>query len=349
MLEFIIIVGAILLVAIIIAVLRISSLSSVAQDTDKKVDIKSNKWNGALMLLFLLVSGVVTLYFSTSWFDEYTLPLASEHGALTDKLFWITMGITGAVFILTQVLLFYFSFRYQYREGSRAHYYPENDKLEIVWTVVPAIALTVLVISGLRAWNDITSEAPDNAEVVEIMGQQFAWSTRYPGKDGELGAYDYRLIDPVNSFGIDFTDRNAFDDFVPREMHIPKGKPVLFKIRARDVLHSVFAPHFRLKMDAVPGMPTKFWFVPTKTTEEMRAETGNPDFNYEIACTEICGRGHFSMRMLVVVDEPQDFENWKAEQESWLSKNPEYMAKIPENMKELAMINAGISNQNLKK
>jgi cytochrome c oxidase subunit 2 len=343
MLKLILILGGILLFAIIVAILRVSSLVNVFRGTDKKVDTASNKWNAALLLIFVIASGIATIYYSVAWFDDYNLPLASEHGAVTDELFWITMAVTGVVFVITQVLLFYFSYRYQYKETNKATFFPHNDRLEIIWTVVPAIALTVLVISGLQAWNNITNEAPQDAEVVEIMGMQFAWSTRYPGVDNRLGDYDYRNIDAVNAFGVDFSDRNAHDDFTPREMHIPKGHPVLLKIRARDVLHSVFAPHFRLKMDAVPGMPTKFWFVATKTTEEMRAETGNPEFNYEIACTEICGRGHFSMRLLVVVDEPEEYEKWKAEQQSWLSKNPEYLAKVPENMRELAMINAGIS------
>jgi len=295
MIKLILIVGGILLFAIVVAILRVSSLVNVFRGTDKKVDTVSNKWNAALLLIFVIAAGIVTIYYSVVWFDDYNLPLASEHGAVTDNLFWVTMVITGVVFVITQVLLFYFSYKYQYKENKRAKFYADNDKLEIVWTVVPAIALTVLVIYGLQAWNNITDEAPQDAEVIEIMGMQFAWSTRYPGADNKLGDYDYRIIDAVNSFGVDFTDRNAHDDFVPREMHIPKGHPVLLKIRARDVLHSVFAPHFRLKMDAVPGMPTKFWFVATKTTEEMRAETGNPDFNYEIACTELCGRGHFTI------------------------------------------------------
>ena len=128
---------------------------------------------------------------------------------------------------------------------------------------------------------------------------------------------------------------------------LAKGKPVLFKIRARDVLHSVFAPHFRLKMDAVPGMPTKFWFVPTVSTEEMRAKTGNPEFNYEIACTEICGRGHFSMRMLVVVDDEETYKKWKLSQEAWLKQNPDYLKKVPEGMKEAAMIKAGLQDDGM--
>ena len=137
-------------------------------------------------------------------------------------------------------------------------------------------------------------------------------------------------------------------DIEKREIHIPKGKPVLFKIRARDVLHSVYVPAFRLKMDAVPGMPTKFWFIPTKSTADMREETGNPDFNYELACAEICGDGHFTMRMVIVVDEPADYEKWKKEQQTWLSKNPEYLSQIPEDLQEVALISSGINTEAAK-
>lgn len=345
MMNVVLIVGGILIVAIFFGLLRISSLVNVAKKSGEKVDMTSNKINGLFMVLFLVISGAVTIWFSYAWYDDYNLPLASEHGAVTDKLFWITTAVTGFIFILTHIVLFGFSYRYQYKENYKATFLPENDVLEIIWTIVPAIVLSLLVFSGLKAWNDITSKAPADAEIIEIMGYQFAWGVRYPGMDGKLGDYNYRLIDVDNAFGVDFTDRNAHDDFIPREIHLPKGKPVLFKIRARDVLHSVFAPHFRLKMDAVPGMPTHFWFVPTKTTEDMRKETGNPEFNYEMACTEICGRGHFAMRMLIIVDEPADYEKWKSEQEPWLAKNPDYLSKLPENIRDLAKINAGISDK----
>jgi cytochrome c oxidase subunit 2 len=240
--------------------------------------------------------------------------------------------------------LFYFSFRYRYREKNKALYFPHNSSLEKIWTIVPAIVMALLVFSGLKVWNKITSKPPADAEVIEIMGYQFAWKTRYPGNDQQLGAYDFRLVDATNVMGVDFRDKASFDDFEPRELHLPKGKAVLFKIRARDVIHSVYAPHFRLKMDAVPGMPTSFWFIPTKSTEDMRKETGNPNFNYEIGCAEICGRGHFAMRLLVVVDEPEQYEKWKAEQKSWLSSNPDYLAKVPADLKELALIKTGLSN-----
>lgn len=349
MIQFVVAIGVILILAIILILFRIGNLLSIVRKDDRKVvESGANKTNAFLMVGFMVVSLVVSVWYSVVYFDDYNLPLASEHGAVTDQLFWITMAVTGIIFFITQILLFWFGYKYQYKETNKAFFYPDNNKLEMIWTIVPAIVLTILIFGGLKAWNDITSEAPEEAEVVEIMGYQFAWGSRYPGKDGQLGDFNYRLIDVDNYFGVDFTDNNAHDDFIPREIHLPKGKPVLFKIRARDVLHSVFAPHFRLKMDAVPGMPTKFWFVPTKTTAEMRAETNNPDFNYEIACTEICGRGHFSMRMLVVVDEPEDYEKWKAEQEPWLVKNPSYLSKIPEDKRELAMINAGIDPETVE-
>ncbi|MDB5263312.1 MAG: hypothetical protein JWQ14_2595, partial [Adhaeribacter sp.] len=127
----------------------------------------------------------------------------------------------------------------------------------------------------------------------------------------------------------DFSDKKAHDDlfFASGDIHIPKGKPVLFRIRSRDVTHDVYQPNFRIQMHAVPGMPTKFWFVPTKTTAEMAAETGKPDFKYEIVCNQICGRGHFAMRATLVVDEPEDYEKWLAEQKSFAEQNPDLLAK----------------------
>ncbi len=344
MLKFVIAIGVILVIAILLTIFRIQTLVSVAKSSEKKTKAPTgNNTNALLFLLFLVGSFILMFWYSIKEFDNYQLPIASEHGVVTDQLFWVTMAITGVVFLITHVLLFWFSYRYKYQENKRAYFFPHNDRLEVIWTIVPALVLTVLVISGWQAWSDITSKAPDDAEEVEIMGYQFAWRVRYPGMDNNLGNYDFRLIDAENEFGMDFSDKASFDDFTPRDMVLPKGKPVLLRIRARDVLHSVFAPHFRLKMDAVPGMPTQFWFVPTKTTEEMRIETGNPNFTYEIACTEICGRGHFSMRLQVVVLEPEEYEKWKSEQQPWLANKPDYLAKVPDHLKELATITSGLN------
>ncbi|MBN3521902.1 cytochrome c oxidase subunit II [Algoriphagus lutimaris] len=336
MYGFLIGVGVLLLLSIIWMVYRIQTLVSVVKGSDKKIATGSNKVNAILFILFMLGTGFLMFWYSIKEFDTYQLPIASEHGVVTDRLFWITMAVTGIVFLITHVLLFIFPYKYQYKEDRKASFYPDNNKLEIIWTAVPGVVLALLVISGWMAWSDITAPAPEKAHVVEIMGSQFQWDVRYPGKDNVLGDYDYRLTSATNAHGIDFTDKNSMDDFPSPVVVIPKGEPVLFKIRARDVLHSVFSPHMRLKMDAVPGMPTRFWFVPTKTTAEMREETGNPDFQYEIACTEICGRGHFSMRKIIEVVEPGEYQKWYAEQKSFIQMNPALAEGTQAETKELA-------------
>ncbi|MDF2159194.1 cytochrome c oxidase subunit II [Algoriphagus sp. CAU 1675] len=338
MYGFLIAVGVLLLLSIIWMVYRIQTLVSVVKGSDKKIATGSNKVNAILFIVFLVAIGALMFWYSIKEFHNYHLPIGSEHGVVTDRLFWITMAVTGVVFLITHVLLFIFPYKYQYKEGRKASFYPDNNKLEVIWTAVPGVVLAGLVISGWMAWSDITAPAPEKAHVIEIMGYQFAWDVRYAGKDNVLGDHDYRLITASNGHGIDFTDKNSLDDFPAPKIVIPKGEPVLFKIRARDVLHSVFAPHMRLKMDAVPGMPTRFWFVPTKTTEEMRAELDDPEFEYEIACTEICGRGHFSMKKVIEVVEPAAYQKWLTEQKSFIQMNPALAKGGEVESKELAEI-----------
>ncbi|HSI78648.1 MAG TPA: cytochrome c oxidase subunit II [Lunatimonas sp.] len=336
MYGFLIAIGVVLLLSVIWMVYRIQTLISVAKGSDKKIQTTSNKVNAALFVVFLVGTFVLMTWYSIKEFSNYQLPIASEHGVVTDRLFWITMAVTGFIFILTHILLFWFPYKYQYRTDRRASYYPDNNKLEVIWTLVPAVVLALLVISGWRAWTDITDPAPEGAHEIELLGYQFAWDIRYPGKDNILGDFDYRLINASNSRGVDFSDQNSRDDFPAQTVVIPKGEPVLFKIRARDVLHSVFAPHMRLKMDAVPGMPTRFWFIPTKTTAEMRAELGDEEFEYEIACTEVCGSGHFSMRRVITVVEPEEFRKWISEQKSFVESNPSLVLDLPIEEKKLA-------------
>ena len=178
------------------------------------------------------------------------------------------------------------------------------------------------------------------------MGYQFAWAYRYPGKDGELGKSDFRKIDAINSMGIDLGDQKSHDDFIPTQLVLPKDKPVLLKIRGRDVIHSVYNPHFRMQMNAVPGMPTQFWFVPTVSTAEMREKTGNPDFNYELVCNKICGKSHYGMKGIITVLEQDEYDSWYKEQQdnAWLKQNPTYMSQVPQELKEAAMIASGIEN-----
>lgn len=344
MITAVVVIGLILIIAILATVLRVQTLISLTKRDDQRVGT-SNKVNAIIFPIFLVVGFALAIWVSF-YSDPFLLPEASSiHGKRTDELFWITMGVIGSVFFATHILLFWFPFKYQYKENHRATFYPHNNSLEIVWTVIPGIVLTTLVISGWWVWRDIMKDAPQDAVVVELVGKQFNWIVRYPGdkqtllgqSKPELGRYDYRLIDATNEIGIDFTDVNSFDDFIPGEIHIPKGKTVLLKIHARDVLHSVFMPHFRLKMDAVPGMQTRFVFVADKTTAEMREELGNPTFNYELACTEVCGRGHFSMRTLVIVEEPAEYAKWVASKKSFLAQNRTYLDQVPANLKEKAL------------
>ncbi|UFH55554.1 cytochrome c oxidase subunit II [Spirosoma sp. KNUC1025] len=295
----------------------------------------SNRINGALFIVFFVL-GVIGFVVSFLYAKQYFLPeAASPHGRHTDFLFWLSMGIITAAFLVTNALLFVFAWLYQHKEGRKAAYYPENHKLELIWTVIPAVVMAVLVFTGWRAWRDIMAEAPENAQVFEIVGKQFNWIARYPGVDNnKLGSFNYKLIDNNNETGIDYTDEASFDDFTSTsELHIPVNKPILLKIRARDVLHSVFIPHLRVKMDAVPGMPTRFQFTADKTTDEMRNITGNPNFGYEIACTEVCGQGHFSMRIRLIVEDEASWLAWCREQKPLLTATPELAARIPANLK----------------
>ena len=343
MMSLIIGLGVILILYILYLLFRVGSLVKIAKGKrEARVD-SSNGINAALFVVFMFVSLGVFFWYSYTFFDDYTLPLASEHGEKIDSVFWITMGVTVVAFTIISIVMFIFLYRYQYRTERKAAFYPDNHYLELTWTIIPAIVLAILIFTGLSAWNQITSPASAEAEVIEIVGQQFAWTPRYAGvKDNELGKYNFRLIDAVNQFGLDLSDKNTFDDFSSLELHLPKGKEVLLKIRAKDVLHSVFLPHFRVKMDAVPGMPTQFKFTPTVSTAEMRDKIGNQNFNYELACTEICGQGHFSMKLTVIVHELEEYEQWKKQQTPWLQQNPDYLKKVPAELREAAMIKSGL-------
>jgi cytochrome c oxidase subunit 2 len=322
-----------------LAAVVVSRMATVVKNANGPVEEGhiglSNRINGILMIVFF-VAGLIGAAWSFLYAKQFFLPEASSpHGRHTDFLFWLGMSIITIAFVVTNALLFFFAWRYQHRAGYKAAYYPENHKLELIWTVIPAVVMALLVFTGWKAWRDIMAEAPENAQVFEIVGKQFNWIARYPGVDNnKLGSFNYKLIDNNNETGIDYTDEASFDDFVSTsELHIPVNKPILLKIRARDVLHSVFIPHLRVKMDAVPGMPTRFQFTADKTTDEMKNITGNPNFTYEIACTEVCGQGHFSMRIRLVVESEASWQAWCKEQKPLLTSTPELANRIPANLK----------------
>ena len=289
---------------------------------------QSNKINGALMIVFMVL-GFVGIYVCNEYLFDKTLlaqESASIQGEKVDQMIWITLIVTGIVFVITQVLLFWFAYKYQENDNRKVFFFAHSTKLELIWTAIPAITLTVLVVFGLRNWFFFTGEAPKNAMVVEVTGKQFGWIFRYPGKDAVFGKKYYKNIDPaVNSVGIVWDDKLAQDDILTEQtMYVVKGTPVKLIIGSRDVIHDVGLSHFRLKMDAVPGIPTTMWFTPKFTTAEMKEKTGNPNFAYEISCDQICGNGHYSMKGIVEVVTQEEYDMWMAKQKA------QYLVAFPE-------------------
>lgn len=288
---------------------------------EKKAFEQSNRVNAFLMVVFLVL-GLVGVWWCNELFYNKTLlpyPSASDHGEKIDLMLWITIIITGAVFFLTQILLFWFAYKYQHKENNKVFYFPHNNKLEVLWTTVPAIFLCVLVGFGLYYWFQITGEAPANALKVEVIGKQFGWVYRYEGKDKNFGKKYFRNIDEANGnqLGLIWDDPASRDDIVVNQtMYVVKDQPVKLIIGSRDVIHDVGLPHFRLKMDAVPGTPTTMWFTPKYTTDEMKKITNNPEFEYEIACDQMCGNGHYSMKGILKVVTQSEFILWRAQQKS---------------------------------
>ena len=289
---------------------------------------QSNKINGFLMVAFMVL-GFVGIYVCNEYLFDKTLlaqESASIQGEKVDEMIWVTLVITGIVFVITQFLLFWFAYKYQENDNRKVFFFAHSTKLELIWTAIPAITLTVLVIFGLRNWFFFTGEAPKNAMVVEVTGKQFGWIFRYPGKDAVFGKKYYKNIDPaVNSVGIVWDDKLAQDDILTEQtMYVVKGTPVKLIIGSRDVIHDVGLSHFRLKMDAVPGIPTTMWFTPKFTTAEMKEKTGNPNFAYEISCDQICGNGHYSMKGIVEVVTQAEYDMWMAKQKA------QYLVAFPE-------------------
>lgn len=309
-----------ILVLAFILVFQISKASeyvSVLKGEDKT--FKQNNRINAFLFIAFLVLGLIGAWWCNEMFFDRTLlaqPAASDHGEKIDNMLWLTLAVTGLVFFITQIALFWFAFKYQYTDKRKAFYFAHSNKLELIWTVVPAIFLTVLVGMGLFYWFNITSDAPKDAQIVEITGKQFNWMVRYPGKDGVLGRKNYRLTDASNgnALGVDWEDEASHDDLESTEMHLVVGKPVQLVINAQDVIHDVGLVHFRLKMDAVPGIPTTMWFTPKYTTEQMKQITGNKNFVYEISCDQMCGSGHYSMKGLIIVETQEDYDKWLSQQ-----------------------------------
>lgn len=206
----------------------------------------------------------------------------SSYSSTIDGMFRLILWITGIVFVIVELMLLFFLFRYRHREGRKARYTHGNNRIEVIWTIVPAVICVVLALLSRRTWADIKQNMPAGAIPIDVTGEQFSWTIRYAGADGKMGTPD------------DIVSLN--------QLHFPVGKPVVATLRSKDVIHSFFLPEFRVKQDAVPGMSTRIWFDATRTG------------NWEIACAELCGLGHYRMKGFVTVETPEQFNAWLAAQ-----------------------------------
>ncbi len=269
---------------------------------------KTGRQLGALIFGMIVVGGtLLTLVARNLW---WLPPVASVHGLEVDRLFYTTLVVTGIVFVGVHLLLAVFVWRYGARGGERASYWHENRTLELTYTLIPTVILLSMVSMGAVVWTRIHSAPPSGALVVDVRAEQFGWLARYPGPDGIFGRIAPQLIHNINNpMGLDPTDPATADDIVSRDVHVVVNKPVRVRLHSKDVIHSFFLPQFRVKQDVVPGMTIEIWFTPTK------------EGDYEIACAELCGVGHYIMRGKLKVESQEAFDAWLAQQKPALSRS----------------------------
>lgn len=254
----------------------------------------------AALLLLLIVASLYLFIAKPFWFPV----LASVHGANIDGLFMTVLIVSGIAFVIVQGMLGFFVARYGQNGAEKASYWHDNPKAEAFLLITTAVILTVLVFMGQRVWASVYfSDPPADAMVVDITSEQFTWDFHYAGPDGAFGRTDTKLITATNNIGIDRSDPAAKDDVVViNEMHIPTGRAVRVRLRSKDVIHSFFLPNLRIKQDAVPGMAIEVWFTPNRPGQ------------YEIACAELCGLGHYRMKAFLTIDDSQEnFNKWLQE------------------------------------
>jgi cytochrome c oxidase subunit 2 len=367
----VIILGAIALAQLI----RVYELSSkLRKSGEHEINNKDNHINGLLMFVFMILTFVGFFYLMLKYGWTGRGSAASTQGVETDWLLNLNFIIILIAYFITNFLLFYFSYKYVRKPGVKAYFYPHNNKLEMIWTIVPAIVLAVIIILGLKSWTKITSPAEADAIRIELFAKQYDWTARYAGLDNELGKYDYKLTTDNNELAlitsntIDSSiaimgkeilsltkllnnrdtilndsvivvrrntlsvkerlfrlvtqikenhdkkaDAAVWDDIIEDTLYLCKGENYEFNLRARDVLHSAYFPHFRIQMNAVPGMTTRMKLTPNMTTEQMRAEKNNPNFNFVLMCNKICGGAHYKMKMIVVVKDKASYKKWMAQ------------------------------------
>ncbi len=254
----------------------------------------------AVAVLFVALALGMSYLGSRGWLPT----LASRHGAGIDRTLNFLLIATGVMFLVGHIVLAYFIIR-----GGRADTASggrPNQRTERRVSIAFALLMTVVaeggvLAVGMPAWSEYFATAPpEDAWMVEVTPEQFAWNIRYPGPDGELGRTDPKLIELNNPLGIDREDPFSDDDRTAiNQIHVPVNRPVRVQLKAKDVIHSFFLPHMRVKQDAVPGMTIDVWFVPTE------------EGKFELACTELCGLGHYRMKGFLNVLSEEEFARWR--------------------------------------
>jgi len=311
--DFLTILALVLGILVIVRLMNVSQLASVLSGDNEEDEQDRHNHLNRIGMMFFMVVGLGLMIYMTLKYQPFMLPeSASKHGVKIDFLLNLNFAVIGLVFFITQIFLFWFVYKYIHDRKRRALFYPDNHKLEFIWTIIPTIVLAALIVTGLKEWNQITQNHPDNGMKVQVYGKQFAWIARYAGPDNKLGRSSFKLISDENPLGVDYSDPAAADDIMTKsnEMLLPKGVPIQFQFNSQDVIHSAYFPHFRTQMNCVPGMNTAFYMEPTITTDEMRKITNNEKFDYILVCNKVCGVAHYNMNMKVTVVEPAAFTSW---------------------------------------
>jgi cytochrome c oxidase subunit 2 len=368
----VIVLGAIA-VAQLVRIYEISG--KLRKNEEHEISNRDNNLNGKMMFGFMLALFAFFIYLMVVYGWTGRGSAASDEGVEMDWLLNLNFVIVIAIFFFTNFLLFFFTWRYVRKPGVPAFYYSHNNKLEMIWTVVPAVVLAVIIILGLQTWSHLTGPTTPEAEKIELFSKQFDWTARYAGADNTLGLYDYKLTQDNNELALLTTttidsslnnmlngvtgirslqkllnnrdtvfsdstlnvlrtdlsrkerlyrfmsqmkenhnsklDASAWDDIIQKDtLYLCKGQEYEITLRAKDVIHSAYFPHFRAQMNAVPGMATRMKFTPNKTTTEMRREKNDEKFNYILMCNKVCGGAHYKMKMIVVVLDKTAYKKW---------------------------------------
>jgi cytochrome c oxidase subunit II len=315
-----------LVICTIIAIIgKIHSVYVLTRKMNGKYnEYANNNAQATLFIVFLVLFLAGTYYSYDVWGSWAWRDAVTEHGKELDTMFMITLVITTVVLVITHIVLLGFTYIYRAKAKRQAYYYPHNDAIERLWTIVPAIVLTILVLFGFFTWRSITNvpeELQKSAIQVEVLGEQFAWSVRYAGVDGQIGKRNYKLTSATNPYGIDFNDKFSWDDLQTQDIVLPVNKSVRFHIISKDIIHSFYIPDFRVQINAVPGMTNYFQFTPTVTTAEMRDRMNDPKYDYIMLCNKICGQGHWNMGKKVIVVTEAEYKEWLAKQNKYFTED----------------------------